>query len=84
MNTYCTLRFMSGLGLMICSLCLHIYLIQFLHLTLIAANSANAIIASIVWSVTILGEKFIWQYDLTALVFISISCITIVLNANKE
>ena len=61
---------------------LHIYLIQFLDLTLLAANSANSIVAVIILSTTILDEKFIWQYDLTALCFILIGCITIVMNAN--
>ena len=51
---------------------------------MLAANTANAIIASIFWSKIILGEKLIWQYDLTAFVFISTGCITIALNANTQ
>lgn len=53
-----------------------------MDLTLVAANSANCIVAAIIFSTAILGEKFIWKYDLTALLLISLGCATIVMNAN--
>ena len=49
-----------------------------------AANSANSIVATLILSTAILGEKFIWKYDGTALVFISAGCVTLVLNANTS
>ena len=68
--------------MMISCLFAHVYFVSYLDLTLLAANSANAIIAAIIWSRLILGEKFIWKYDFTALILISIGCVTIALNAN--
>ena len=84
MSVYCSWRFIVGLFLMGFFLCFHIYFIQFLDLTLMAANSANSIVATLILSTAILGEKFIWKYDGTALVFISAGCVTLVLNANTS
>ena len=82
MSVYCSWRFLLGLLIMITCLSAHVYLIKYLDLTLIAANSANSIVAAIIFSTWILGEKFIWKYDFTALVCISVGCATIVVNAN--
>ena len=82
MSVYCSWRFLLGLLAMITCLTAHVYLIKYLDLTLIAANSANSIVAAIIFSTWILGEKFIWKYDFTALVCISVGCATIVVNAN--
>ena len=49
-----------------------------------AASSANGIIATILWSTLILGEKFILRYDLPALILIQIGCLTICLIANTK
>lgn len=67
---------------MILALVNHTYMIRWLDLTLISANSAVNIVATIILSTNILGEKFIWQYDLLALLLISLGCALIVLNAN--
>ena len=84
MRVYCSWRFLLGLMLMVCCLCFHVYLIQYLDLTLISANSANSIVAVLVLSTAILGEQFIWRYDFTALFFISAGCASLVLNANTS
>ena len=81
-RTYCTWRFQLGLFLMVVALINHIYMVRFLDLTLISANTAVNIVAAIVLSTNILGERFIWQYDLVALFLISLGCALIVINAN--
>ena len=60
MRTYCSWRFLLGMSCLIACTVSHIYLLQFLDLTLLAANSANSIVAAIILSTNILGEKFIW------------------------
>ena len=82
MKVYCSWRFLLGLMIMVCCLCFHVYLIQFLDLTLISANSANSVVATLILSTAILGETFIWKYDFTALFFISAGCVVLVFNAN--
>ena len=57
MSVYCSWRFLLGLLAMITCLTAHVYLIKYLDLTLIAANSANSIVAAIIFSTWILGEK---------------------------
>ena len=47
-------------------------------LTLISCNAATAILTNMILSTKVLGEQFIWQYDLTAMFFIAIGTITIV------
>ena len=61
---------------------IHTQCLKYLDLTLVAANSASCIIAAIVLSTQVLGEKFILRYDLPALIFISAGCAVLVLNAN--
>ena len=53
-----------------------------LNLTMLAAKNVVAILASTVLSIQILGEVFIWKYDLPALILISAGCATVVLFAN--
>ncbi len=64
------------------SLVVHIFMLQYLDLTLIGANSVTAIVAAAVLSTQVLGEVFIPRYDLTALFCISFGCATIVFQAN--
>ena len=49
-----------------------------------ASTSANVIIAAVVLSCCILGEQFIVRYDLPAIIFITLGCGTLVMNANME
>ena len=81
-RTYCSWRFLLGLFIMVLSVVMHIYLLKYLDLTLLSANSAVSVAFAIILSTKILGEVFIWQYDLVALIFIVAGCTTIVLNAN--
>lgn len=82
-KVYTSWRWLVGFFSMFVGVLIHIYCLQYLDLTLLAANSVTAVVAAIVLSTQILGEKFVCRYDLPALIFIAIGCSTIVLNANK-
>ena len=45
-------------------------MLPFADLVLLAANSASAILTSSLLAVCLLGEKFLWKYDLIALFLI--------------
>lgn len=59
-----------------------IFCLQYIDLTLISANAATDILATIVLSVWLLKEKFIWRYDLPALFFFVVGGVLIVISAN--
>ena len=61
----------------------HICVLPFLDLTLIAGGACLGILAAMILAILVLGEPFNWRYDLPGLAFISAGCITIVLRANK-
>ena len=69
---------------MIINVAVHALVLPFVDLTLLACNACTAIIVNMILSTRLLGEKFIWQYDVTAMVLIAIGSISIVLNANTE
>ena len=68
---------------MVISTFVHLSVLPFLDLTLVAGGATLGIIAAMILAIVVLGEKFMWKYDLPGLTFISAGCITIVLNANK-
>ena len=57
--------------------------LPFADLVLLASNSATAIIASSVIAICVLGEKFIWKYDLTALFLIILGNTLTIVQSNK-
>ena len=61
----------------------HLCVLPFLDLTLVAGSACLGIIVAMILAILVLGERFNWKYDLPGLTFILIGCITIVLNANK-
>ena len=63
---------------------IHVIVLPYLDLTLMACNASTAIICNLVLSKKFLGEMFVWKYDCTALVLISAGCTTIVLNAHTS
>lgn len=63
---------------------IHVIVLPYLDLTLMACNASTAIIMNLILSKKFLGELFIWKYDCTALVLISAGCTTIVLNAHTS
>ena len=83
-KTYCSCRFILGMTIMIISVVVHLCLLPFLDLTLVAGSACLGIIVAMILAIFVLGERFNWKYDLPGLTFIVVGSITIVLNANKE
>jgi len=81
-SVYSSWRWLVGFLALTVSTIIHVFMLQFLDLTLLAANSVTGIVAATVLATQVLGEVFIFRYDCSAFVFISAGCFTIVLNAN--
>ena len=62
----------------------HIYLIQFLDLVLISANTQTGTVAAMLLSVKVLDEEFIAKYDIPGLVLIAGGSLFVLLFANKQ
>ena len=63
---------------------IHVAVIPYLDLTLIAVNTTLGIIFSVILSTVILKEQFVAKYDLSGLFFIMAGVVWIVLNANTS
>ena len=57
--------------------------LPFADLVLLASNSATAIIASSLIAICVLGEQFIWRYDLSALFLIILGNTLTIVQSNK-
>lgn len=62
----------------------HIAVLPYADMTLLAANSALAIIGNLFLSIWLFGEKFTWKYDFTAMVLLVGGALTIVGLSNKS
>ena len=78
-KAYCSCKFLLGITLMLIAAILMFAMLPFIDLTLNAAFLPIGIITSLILSIVILKERFIAKYDLTALLFISIGSILMVL-----
>ena len=58
-------------------------MLPFADLVLLASNSATAIVTSAIFSICLLGEKFMWKYDLTALFLIILGNTLTIIQSNK-
>lgn len=83
-KAYCSWRFFIGFLCLFIGSVIHVVILPYLDLTLMACNAAVAIMLSIVLSIQCLDEVFVWRYDCPALVLIAAGCATIVLNAHTE
>jgi hypothetical protein len=63
---------------------LHLAAIPYADLTLLSANSSMAIVLNIFLSISLFDEKFLWRYDLPAILFIISGSTIIVLISNKK
>jgi len=63
---------------------LHLVVLPFAGLVLLACNSATAIVISSIFAVCLLGEKFMWKYDLTALFLIIAGNTLTILQSNRR
>ena len=83
-KAYCQGKWIFGFTCVASASIIHVIVLPYLDLTLMACNASTAMIANTILSWKFLGEIFIWKYDCTALVLIAAGCITIVLNAHTE
>ena len=72
-----------GFIMMMLGVAIHIIAVPYADLTLLAANSPLAIFANMFLSIYFFNEKWVWMYDMTALVLILTGCTVIVLLSNK-
>ena len=83
MKVYCSWRWMLGMFALLCSVVIHVFMLPYLDLTLLAAKQVIAIVSAVILSISLLDEVIVWRYDLPAFLLISAGCTTIVLSANK-
>ena len=83
-KTYCSVKWVIGFILITMNVCCHGLVLPFVDLTLLACNAATAIIVNMLLSTYILGEKFIWKYDLTAMLLIASGSIIIATQAHTD
>lgn len=83
-KTYCSWKWALGFFLIVLNVTCHSLVLPFIDLTLLACNAATAIIVNMLLATFILGEKFVWQYDLTAMVLIASGSIIIATQAHTE
>jgi len=83
-KAYCSWRFALGFTFLILGTLIHVMVLPFLDLTLIAVNATVGIIFSVMLSIFVLGEELVPKYDVSGLVCISLGCTGIVLFANKD
>lgn len=82
-KAYCSWRFALGIGFLVFGTVIHVMVLPFLDLTLIAVNATVGIVFAVMLSIFVLGEHLVPKYDLSGLLCISIGCTGIVLFANK-
>ena len=83
-KSYCQVKWIIGFSFVILQTIVQACVLPFVDLTLISCNCAVAIVANMIFAVKILDEKFVWQYDLTAMVLIIAGTLSILLLANRE
>ena len=83
-KTYTNWRWVVGFVFIVMNVVCHSLIVPFCDLTLLSCNAATAIIVNMLLSIHVLGEKFIWQYDLVAMFLIATGSVTIVINAHTE
>ena len=79
LRQYCSVKWFLGLSLIIITSASQSLVLPYIDMMLISCNAATAIIVNMILSTRVLGEQFIWKYDLTAMFFIFIGSLTIVL-----
>ena len=62
----------------------HFIALCFADLTLIACNTSSAFLMNVGLSIKYLDEKFVWKYDMVAIILVMIGTIMIILLSNKD
>ena len=63
---------------------IHVLALPYADLILLSATSTLAILANLILSICIFEERFMWRYDLTAIVMIISGTMMIVFMANTK
>lgn len=79
----CSLKWILGLSCLLGGSFIHVVLLPFCPLVLLATNSATAIVMSAMMAVYFLEERIVWRYDLSAFILISIGT-TVICLLSKE
>ena len=64
-------KWISGLVFLLVGSFVHVALLPFCPLVLLATNSATAIVMSALMAVYFLDERIVWKYDVTAFLLIA-------------
>lgn len=84
-RAHCTsLTWWMGTLLLAVGTLIHLVVLPYADLTLLAANGAVAILANLLLSIWLFNERFIWKYDLTAMLLLIGGTLAIVFVANKK
>ena len=81
---FCTKRGCLGLFLIFIGFLGHFIALPFADLTLLGCNSSSAVLINVFISNKYLGEKFVAKYDVTAMCFVVMGTLVIILLSNKE
>ena len=73
-----------GFLIMMCGLTIHLIILPYADLTLLAANAFFAIVGNLLLSIWLFDEKWVWKYDFTAATLIVGGCISIGIICNKD
>ena len=84
LTTYLSWRWLVGILFYAIAFVIHLFCLPQLNLSLLGCQGAIGLIAAIILSVCLLKEKFLYKYDLPALLLITTGCTLIVFCADKE
>jgi len=78
-SAFISCKFAGAIALLVTSSIIHVVMLPFLPMILMAMNSATAIVIGAMLAVIFLKEQILWCYDMTAFLLISAGCTGIVL-----
>ena len=83
-RSYCQAKWIIGLLFTCLTPICQAVALPFVDMSLLACNAATAIIANVILSTKVLGERFVCKYDLTALVLIATGVFMIVWKGHTD
>ena len=78
-SAFCNLKWWMGMACLLVGSIIHIFMLPFCPVVLLATNSATAIVISAMLAVYYLDERIVWRYDLLAFCLIAAGTIIICL-----
>lgn len=83
-SPYCSCYWALGFMILMVGSILHIVVMPFCPMILLATSSATAIVISAILAVNFLGERIVWRFDLTAFLMIAAGTATICLLSSSS